>query len=432
MTQLTRSEEGGNPLRRRGPGPFPRESLALVGLLLVGFTGCMSVKDKREDQQTSMMPTMDGNAENPFASKTDFTREMNPEQKFNVHVELGKVYESRGDFDAAVAEYQKAADLGEKKGGLLGAHPLGPNLRALAERRMGGAYDRKGRFAQAETHYRQALELAPKDAKVWNDVGYSYYLQQRWSDAELAFKTAESLDPGNSKFLTNLGLTLAAAGKEEEALKALSKAGGPAVGEANLGFILAAMGKTDEARSHYNAALALQPQLTAARDALAQIDLPTSMNPVALVSHSATLPVAPAPTLPPVAPPMISVLRTVPVVAPRDVRSTKTSLPVAPPPSSPKPVKPDNDILGNLPELPPSLNRKSAVAGLPSPPTRDPGLVRTSGASISEGDKAEPRTDAEVKKAGGGSRTSSLKTSRTYRPQTNPLSTPLSKVNSGR
>ncbi|MGE3822079.1 MAG: tetratricopeptide repeat protein, partial [Isosphaeraceae bacterium] len=367
MTTLKRTEEGLPPLDRPGKDLARLGALTLAGLLATGLTGCMTVKDKHEPKQSSMMPTMDGDTENPFASKTDFTREMSPEQKFNVHVELGKVYESRGDFDAAVAEYEKAAELGEKKGGLLGPSPLGPNHRALAERRMGGAYDRKGQFAQADTHYRKALELAPKDAKVWNDVGYSYYLQQRLSDAELAFKTAESLDPGNPKILTNMGLALAAAGKEEEALTALSRAGGPAVGEANLGFILAAMGKTEEARRHYEAALARQPQLTAARDALARIDLARVSNPVTLASHERPVvaPATPSPTLPPSSRPLVTVVKPAPIVAPRDLSSSRASLSSSPKPvTTAPPVKTDeksDDILDNLPELPPSMTGESAV-----------------------------------------------------------------------
>ena len=46
--------------------------------------------------------------------------------------------------------------------------------------------DRLGRFAQAETHYQKALKLNPKDPKIWNDAGYSYYLQAGWADAERA------------------------------------------------------------------------------------------------------------------------------------------------------------------------------------------------------------------------------------------------------
>ena len=137
---------------------------------------------------------------------------------------------------------------------------------------MAGALDRLGRFGQAEAHYRSALELSPNDPKVWNDAGYSYYLQGRQADAERSLKTAAKLDPDNPRIQTNLGLALAAAGKTDEALAALSKAGGPAAGNANLAYLLASLGKTDEARKHYQAALKLQPQLAPAREALARLD----------------------------------------------------------------------------------------------------------------------------------------------------------------
>ena len=78
---------------------------------------------------------------------------------------------------------------------------------------MGGALDRLGRFAQAEVHYKKALKLSPKDAKIWNDAGYSYYLQGRWADAERALRTAAKLAPDDERIRINLGLTLAAAGQ---------------------------------------------------------------------------------------------------------------------------------------------------------------------------------------------------------------------------
>ena len=90
--------------------------------------------------------------------------------------------------------------------------------------------DRLGRFAQAETHYKKALKLSPKDPKIWNDAGYSYYLQGRWADAERALKTAVRLAPDDERIRTNLGLTLAAAGRTKEALPLLSQSNGEAIG----------------------------------------------------------------------------------------------------------------------------------------------------------------------------------------------------------
>ena len=148
---------------------------------------------------------------------------------------------------------------------------------------MAGALDRLGRFGQAEAHYRSALDLSPDDPKVWNDAGYSYYLQHRLADAERSLKTAAKFDPNNPRIQTNLGLALAAAGKTDEALAALSKAGGPAAGNANLAYLLASLGKTDEARKHYQTALRLQPQLAPAREALARLD--AQDDPVDAVGH---------------------------------------------------------------------------------------------------------------------------------------------------
>src|SRR5205823_1145064 len=110
------------------------------------------------------------------------------------------------------------------------------------------------------------------DARVWNDAGYSYYLQGRWADAVRCLKTATRMEPTDARSQTNLGLALAASGKEAEALEALGKAGGQAVGHANLGYLLAAEGRTAAAAEHYRKALELRPQLAEARVALAQLE----------------------------------------------------------------------------------------------------------------------------------------------------------------
>jgi tetratricopeptide (TPR) repeat protein len=132
--------------------------------------------------------------------------------------------------------------------------------------------DRLGRFAQAETHYQKALKLSPKDPKIWNDAGYSYYLQGRWADAERALNTAIRLAPEDDRIRTNLGLTLAAQGRTEQALPLLSRSNGEAIGHVNLGYLLAATGQLDLARQQYETALALRPDLAVARRALAQIE----------------------------------------------------------------------------------------------------------------------------------------------------------------
>ncbi len=189
-------------------------------------------------------------------------------QKYQVHIDFGRIFESQGNYDAAIMEYQDALTvLKDKRRG-----DFQPADEPLAHRRMGGALDRLGRFAQAEVHYKKALKLAHKDPRIWNDAGYSYYLQGRFTEAENAFKTALQFAPDDERIKTNLGLALAAAGRSEEALPLLSRATGDAIGHANLGYLLAATGQLDLARQQYETALALRPDLALARRALVQLD----------------------------------------------------------------------------------------------------------------------------------------------------------------
>src|SRR5262249_36500688 len=135
--------------------------------------------------------------------KTNFSGEVGPAQELNIHVDLARNFEAQGNFDAAVAEYQKAIDAVDRPGPHRGGRKATARHQALAHRRMAGALDRLGRFAQAETHYRTALKLHGDDPKVWNDAGYSYYLQGRYADAERSLKTAAKLDPNDPKIQTN-------------------------------------------------------------------------------------------------------------------------------------------------------------------------------------------------------------------------------------
>ena len=121
----------------------------------------------------------------------EFRPDVTQDQRIHVHIDLGRVFETRGNFDAALSEYQQALAACEHKG--IGR--LRSAEEALAQRRIAGALDRLGRFAQAEVHYKKALRLSPRDPKIWNDAGYSYYLQGRWADAERTLKTGSRLAP---------------------------------------------------------------------------------------------------------------------------------------------------------------------------------------------------------------------------------------------
>ena len=341
-------------------------ALALLACLLAGSgIGCRSV-DHRQERDLA-----DGAA---LGGKTDFRGTVGRDREVNVHLDLARAFEAQGNDEAAVGEYQRAVEVADGPAGHRDGR-VGKAAKVLAHRRMANALDRLGQFAQAEVHYREALAIAPEDPRVWNDAGYSLYLQRRWADAERTLLQAARIAPDDPKVQTNLGLCLAAAGKPDEALAALSRAGGPAVAQANLGYILAAMGRTDEARAHYRAALALEPEFGPARFALDRLDSRPSAGPppeTAIAAAGLQVPntvVAPEPLLltggsasAPIEPP--APLLPLPIVPPNPVREPAvTPVPEACP--LPTPVSGPVQPLASRDEA--TLLRASLEAGIPLP-----------------------------------------------------------------
>ena len=266
----------------------PAGGVFLAGLLAVSAVGCKTIPPRPAGDPAE-------NGSSSLNGRTDFRAEVGHDREVSVHLDLARAFEVQGNDEAALTEYQRAVEVAEgPAGGREGR--VGNAQRALAQRRMANVLDRLGRFAQAETHYREALRQAPDDPRVWNDAGYSYYLQHRWAEAERTLLSGARIAPDDPKIQTNLGLCLAAAGKTDEALAALTRAGGPVVAQANLGFILAATDRRDEARAHYQAALAIAPDFEAARFALARLDAePVPRSPLSTpTAIASTRPEAPS------------------------------------------------------------------------------------------------------------------------------------------
>jgi Flp pilus assembly protein TadD len=185
-----------------------------------------------------------------------------------LHLDLGRALDAQGQLERANDEYHKAINAARSRNLTQGTKAG----RARLQRRLAAAYDRLGRFREANAHYHEAQKLAPNDPDVWNDCGYSAYLQGRWDDAEKHLRKALSLDRGHERATTNLGLTLAASGRVDEAFELLRGAGGASAAHANIAYVLAAQGKHDEARSHYELAKKLQPNLQVAVKGVAALD----------------------------------------------------------------------------------------------------------------------------------------------------------------
>jgi len=134
------------------------------------------------------------------------------------HLRLGAIYESKGEHDLALRQYERAA---LQDGGMAEAHFA-----------MGNLFLKERRLKEAQSSYLKAIELDPDEALFHNNVGWVYMETERYEEAEQAVKRALEMDPGRSYiYLDTLGVLYTRTGRYEEAEKNLLTAEGLVPGE---------------------------------------------------------------------------------------------------------------------------------------------------------------------------------------------------------
>lgn len=88
---------------------------------------------------------------------------------------------------------------------------------------MAMAADLTENWTEAESHYRQALRGRPRDANLLCDIGYSYLLQNRYSEASSYLMQAIQINPNHENAHTNLALLDVRQGNPEAARTRLIK-----------------------------------------------------------------------------------------------------------------------------------------------------------------------------------------------------------------
>jgi hypothetical protein len=139
-------------------------------------------------------------------------------------------------------------------------------------------YAKKGRFKEAEEHFNRALAMKSRDAELFGDVGYFYYLASRLPEAETSLRKALELDPANRTYGNNLALVLGEQGRREESLAMFRRA---ATSEqqacANYAFVLAQRGEYKQAMDMYDHVLTVDQSMHVAAEAM--IDLSRHLPP---------------------------------------------------------------------------------------------------------------------------------------------------------
>ena len=201
----------------------------------------------------------------------------------DIYVSLARIHESKGNFPAATAQYQKALEIDSK------------NLPAI----LGLAHllDRQNKLAEATAQYELAVRLHPKSATAHNDLGLCHARRGMYDRATESLRHASALEPTRPLYRNNLATILVEQGRTDDALREMLAVHEPATAHYNLGYLLQQKGQNQQAARHFAEAGRLNPQLTAAQTWLAKLTPPA--NPGVAITPPAQSPVG-QPARPPV------------------------------------------------------------------------------------------------------------------------------------
>jgi TolB-like protein/Flp pilus assembly protein TadD len=124
----------------------------------------------------------------------------------DVHLALGRLYYSSGQYDDSIAVFQKALE-------------VTPNS-ADSYIGLGKAYAKTNRLAEAESSYRQAIELDPSYWASFNEMGNFLYAHGRFLEAARYYNDFARRAEDNASAYNNLGAAHYLAGNFSRAAEA--------------------------------------------------------------------------------------------------------------------------------------------------------------------------------------------------------------------
>jgi tetratricopeptide (TPR) repeat protein len=157
-------------------------------------------------------------SEDPLAGLSEKLKGMTPPEQIShlrayladgvedarLHFYLGNAYFAVEKYDSAIAEFQAAVDLD------------GEYSKAIVN--MGIVYDTKGDRRKARAAYSRAIEINPKDVLAYCHLGLSYQSSKQPAKAIEYYDKALAIDPNSAQAHYNLGLAFASAKIFREAL----------------------------------------------------------------------------------------------------------------------------------------------------------------------------------------------------------------------
>lgn len=185
----------------------------------------------------------------------------------DAHNNLGGVLLDQKKYDEALSHYTEALRLRTD-------YIQYFNL-ANAQADAASARNDSGLFAVAAQNYREALKLKPDSADVYNNLGMTLAAAGKPEDAITQFRAALHYKPDFDAARTNLAFALAGARHSDEALAQYCQVAHVQANSAQAHYEFAtdliSHGKTDDGILEFRAALRLKPDLEAAEFDLANV-----------------------------------------------------------------------------------------------------------------------------------------------------------------
>ncbi len=167
--------------------------------------------------------------------------------------------------NAQTPKYGEIREVGDEGGDFIFVRRNEPASRvAESPNHLGTTLYLEDKFAEAETAYRKAIEIEPDNAKLRNILGTVLKDQKKLKDAETQYQKAVKLEPGRAEWHTDLGQILLLQSKPEKAVAQFRQAAqlepkNPLMYE-NLGRALYLSSKYPEAVTTLKQAIALAPE----------------------------------------------------------------------------------------------------------------------------------------------------------------------------
>jgi tetratricopeptide (TPR) repeat protein len=167
----------------------------------------------------------------------------------------------------------------------------------VAEANLGFALAEQGRYDEAISHYKTALQ-SQRRPTIWNNLGESLVVTGKLEEGINAFQNALKLNPSFGRAHHNLALALARSGRQQESLShfrdAVRLEPENASVHNNYAIMLGGAGQTDEAIQEFQTALRLAPGAATTHFNLANLLLKQHAQDEAMAHYSEALRLAKA------------------------------------------------------------------------------------------------------------------------------------------